>query len=125
MQRIENIRASWTDSTGVRHVVADLQVSTADELPALGGYVGVNVIEAGSIAQIIQTGDFVTLDENGSWYSADGSGAAATPERSTRGLTKAAQPTGISNSLLDIEPQIAEYVEEKEPVDVKDGGERR
>lgn len=68
MQRIENIRASWTDSTGVRHVVADLQVSTADELPALGGYVGVNVIEAGTIAQVIQADTFVTLDEDGNWY---------------------------------------------------------
>lgn len=68
MQRIENIRASWTDSTGVRHIVADLQVSTADELPALGGYVGVNVIEAGTIAQVIQDANFLTLDENGTWY---------------------------------------------------------
>ena len=68
MQRIENIRASWTDSTGVRHIVADLQVSTADELPELGGHVGVNVIEAGTIAQVIQDAKFLTLDENGTWY---------------------------------------------------------
>lgn len=68
MQRIENIRASWTDSTGVRHIVADLQVSTADELPTIGGYVGVNVIEAGTIAQVIQDDKFLTLDANGTWY---------------------------------------------------------
>ena len=81
MQRIENIRASWTDSTGVRHIVADLQVSTADELPTLGGYVGVNVIEAGSIAQVIQDAKFLTLDENGTWYpEADDSEDAADAE---------------------------------------------
>lgn len=68
MQRIENIRASWTDSTGQRHIVADLQVSTADELPTLGGYVGVNIIEAGTISQVIQDAKFLTLDENGTWY---------------------------------------------------------
>ena len=125
MQRIERTRDLQYDSNGVMMAVVDGQVSEASDLPALDGlFCGVKV-QAGSIMQIVQTGDFVTLDENGSWYSADGSGAAATPERSTRGLTKAAQPTGISNSLLDIEPQIAEYVEEKEPVDVKDGGERR
>ena len=67
MQRIENIRASW-DSAGERHIVADLQVSTVDELPALGGYVGVNIIEAGTIAQVIQDAKFLTLDENGTWY---------------------------------------------------------
>lgn len=97
----------------------------ADEVSDLATTLDGVTIAAGSVAQIIQTDDFVTLGTDGSWYSADGSGAAATPERSTRGLTKAAQPTGISNSLLDIEPQIAEYVEEKEPVDVKDGGEHR
>lgn len=68
MQRIENIRASWVDSENICHVVADMQVSTADELPTLGGTVGVYVIEAGTIAQVIQNAKFLTLDANGTWY---------------------------------------------------------
>lgn len=92
MQRIENIRASWTDSTGVRHIVADLQVSTADELPALGGYVGVNVIEAGTIAQIIQTGAWYTLDDDGDWYDTDGIKAGSV---SASVSTRSAAPPNI------------------------------
>lgn len=68
MQRIENIRASWVDAENVCHVVADIQVSTEDELPALGGTVGVYVIEAGTIAQVIQAAKFQTLDASGTWY---------------------------------------------------------
>ena len=122
---IIGILKSWTDDNGAMCAKLELQCSTADDLPDKDEVVGGFKTKPGSIAQLIQTGDFVTLDDDGSWYSADGSGAAATPERSTRGLTKAAQATGITNSLLDIEPQTAEYVEEKEPVEVKDGGERR
>lgn len=122
---IVGIMNSWTNADGDLCAKLELQCSTAADLPDKDEVVGGFKTKPGSIAQIVQTGDFVTLDENGGWYNADGSGAAATPERSTRGLTKVAQPTGISNSLLDIEPQTAEYVEEKDPVEVKDGGERR
>lgn len=125
MVRIEKVRQTVAVSGGNQQGVLDLQVSTAADLPDSGEVVCGIAILPGSIAQIIQTGDFVTLDYDGTWYSADGSGAAATPERSTRGLAKSAQLTGITNSLLDIEPQTAEFVEEKEPVEVKDGGERR
>ena len=109
----------------------DLSVSTAAELPALNSVVFGAKIQAPSRAQIIQTGDFVTLDENGSWYSADGSGAVSSGVNasvgSTRGMTKAAPTRAetLSNSLLDIEPETAEYVEPKEPVEVKDGGDHR
>lgn len=98
----------------------------ADEVSDLATTLDGVTIAAGSIAQIIQTGDFVTLGENGSWYAADGSGAASTPAasvQSTRGLTKSvAPPVSIANSLLDIEPQTAEYVE---PEEIRNGGEHR
>ena len=51
----------------------DLQVSTVSELPDKGDVVSGSVIAAGSIAQIIQTGAFVTLDDNGNWYDESGS----------------------------------------------------
>jgi hypothetical protein len=65
MVRIEKER--FKDGNG--NAVLDLQVSTVAELPYLGSTIGFNEkLGAGSIAQIIQTGDFVTLDANGTWY---------------------------------------------------------
>lgn len=68
MVRVENVRQDITRDIKV----VDLQVSTADELPALGSDVDGIVIAAGSIAQIIQTGEWATLDEDGSWYDESG-----------------------------------------------------
>lgn len=68
MVRIENTRA---DITRDKKVV-DLQVSTPEELPALNENVEGIIIAAGSIAQIIQNGEWVTLDDDGSWYDESG-----------------------------------------------------
>lgn len=68
MVRIENPRA---DITRDKKVV-DLQVSTPEELPALNENVEGIIIAAGSIAQIIQTGEWATLDDDGSWYDVNG-----------------------------------------------------
>lgn len=64
MVRIEGIRQHITRDKKV----VDMQVSTAQDLPALNGNVEGIIIAAGSIAQIIQTGAFVTLDDDGTWY---------------------------------------------------------
>lgn len=72
MLRIENVR--FNDGAG--NAVVDIQVSTAEELPAKGGVIGYNMqIKAGSIAQVIQSGTFYTLDDNGIWYDSDGNAA--------------------------------------------------
>lgn len=72
MLRIENVR--FNDGAG--NAVVDIQVSTAEELPAKGDVIGYNVkIKAGSIAQVIQSGTFYTLDDNGTWYDSDGNAA--------------------------------------------------
>lgn len=68
MVRVENIRQDITRDIKV----VDLQVSAADELPALGSDVDGIIIAAGSIAQIIQTGEWATLDSDGSWYDESG-----------------------------------------------------
>ena len=68
MVRFERIR----DDISRNIKVVDLQVSEATELPALGENVEGIIIAAGSIEQVIQTGDFVTLDSNGSWYDESG-----------------------------------------------------
>lgn len=83
-------------------------------------------IARGSICEDVSTGDFYTRATDGTWYAADGSGAASSGVNSTRGLIKSAPTTTktLTNSLLDIEPETAEYVEPKE-VEVKDGGDSR
>ena len=68
MVRVENVRQDITRDIKV----VDLQVSAADELPALGSDVDGIIIAAGSIAQIIQTGEWATLDYDGSWYDESG-----------------------------------------------------
>lgn len=69
MLRIEKKRFS----DGAGNAVVDIQVSTAAELPTKGETIGFSIkVKAGSIAQVIQTGVFATLDEDGKWY-ADGS----------------------------------------------------
>ena len=68
MIRIESTRANITRDKKV----VDMQVSTVAELPELNENVDGIVIAAGSIAQIIQTGDFVTLDYDGKWYDESG-----------------------------------------------------
>lgn len=70
MVQVMDIIRSFTDSDGVLNAQLELQVSTSDELPALGGDVdGVKVLE-GSFAQIVQADEptVVTLDANGTWY---------------------------------------------------------
>jgi hypothetical protein len=68
MVRVENVRQDITRDIKV----VDLQVSTADELPELGSDVDGIIIAAGSIVQIIQTGEWATLDSDGSWYDESG-----------------------------------------------------
>lgn len=70
MQRIEKIRSSYYDKSGVTCAVFDGQVSETTELPTLGGlFCGVKTL-AGSVIQIVQADEttFVTLDADGTWY---------------------------------------------------------
>lgn len=73
MVRIERVRQDVYDpSEGTHTAVVDIQVSTAEELPDAGSTIGNLTIGAGSIAQVIQTGKWYTLDEDESWYDEDG-----------------------------------------------------
>ena len=72
MIQIEAIRINVTKDIKV----VDMQVSTVDELPAKNENVGGIIIAPGSIAQVIQTGAWYTLDDNGTWYDTDGQAAS-------------------------------------------------
>ena len=64
MVRIERVRSN--DGSG--HAVMDLQVSTAAELPSLGDKICNLIVDAGTIAQIIQDNSWLTIDADGTWY---------------------------------------------------------
>lgn len=71
MIRVENVRE--VDMNG--KAVLDLQVSTVSELPTHNALLPGSsryVVAAGSIAQVVQTGAWYTLDENGNWYFSGG-----------------------------------------------------
>lgn len=64
MVRIEKPR----NVDGNLNAVLDIQVSKTSDLPTSGSTVGGYTIAPGSIAQIVQTGAFATLDDDGKWY---------------------------------------------------------
>ena len=68
MVRVEGIRQDITRDIKV----VDLQVSTTDELPTIGENIDGIIIAAGSIAQVIQSGVYFTLDDDGTWYNSNG-----------------------------------------------------
>lgn len=123
MRRIENIRASWYDAENIFHVVADIQVSTAEELPTLGGYVGVNAIEAGTIAQVIQDANFLTLDENGTWYPEQSSTSTLSAPLSTPlTLGKTVKPAVIEPESFEPD-ELEQEQTEAEPQEVTEDAE--
>lgn len=123
MVRINDTR--YNDGSG--RGVLDLQVSTVAELPALNEELGMRIkVGAGSIAQVIQTGGWYTLDDNGTWYDSDGQAASATSNTSSLAspavIDKGAllgQGKSIltADELEQIEPEIdePELTESDEP----------
>lgn len=73
MVRIEKTRESVSHDRTTSSAVLDLQVSTVAELPS---QIGTITVMAGSIAQVIQTGGFYTLDSDGVWYDESGNAAS-------------------------------------------------
>jgi hypothetical protein len=82
--------------------VADIQVSTRDELPAEGEIVGDLILQPGSIAQIIQEGEFVTMDADFAWYpeAEEAASAGTLGSSSTPALTMGRPLLGDVPSVL-------------------------
>ena len=109
MLRVEKVR--YND--GMKNAVLDIQVSTAAELPSLNDVVcGLKII-AGSIAQVIQTGDFVTLDANGTWYPEQSDSSASTLNASLSAPKTSAQLGEGKSVLVQDEPEGTAVKEQK------------
>lgn len=106
MLRVEKVR--YND--GMKNAVMDIQVSTAAELPSLNYVVcGLKII-AGSIAQVIQTGAWYTLDDNGTWYDTSGN----EPSSESDALNASLSAPKNLGSIRDEQPieEIEEITEE-------------
>ena len=92
MKKVIGIISTISASAPVPFVSAELQWSTASDLPALHDQFDGVVICEGTIAQIIQSGQFATLDDDGKWY-ADGSEVSTEQEQEEESEPNSAQLT--------------------------------
>lgn len=99
MVRLELVRKHLEDSA-----VLDIQVSTVDELPDIGDEVEGYKIAAGSIAQIVQTGGWYTLDADEKWYDTDGVEAGGTPALN---MSRFVTPV-LTKTVITEEPEVDE-----------------
>lgn len=90
------------DENGVMLAVADLQVSTRADLPSEGEIVGDLIPQPGSIAQIIQECEFVTMDADFAWYpeAEEAASAGTLGSSSTPALTMGRPLLGDVPSVL-------------------------
>lgn len=104
MLRVEKVR--YND--GMKNAVMDIQVSTAAELPSLNDVVCGLKIQAGSIAQIIQSDSptFVTLDASGTWYPEQSDSSANSLNASLSAPKTSAQLGEGKSVLVQDEPEI-------------------
>lgn len=112
MVRIEKER--YVD--GNYNAVLDLQVSTAEELPDMGGTIGLYTVAPGSMAQIIQADSFtfVTLDDNGTWYPEQSDSSASSLNASLSAPKTSAQ-LGEGKSVL-VQDELEEPAETEKPI---------
>lgn len=99
MVRLELVRKHLEDSA-----VLDIQVSTVDELPDIGDEVEGYKIAAGSIAQIVQTGGWYTLDADEKWYDTDGVESGGTPALN---MSRSVTPVLMKTVTME-EPEVDE-----------------
>lgn len=116
--RVEKPREVLGYQEGKIVAVLDLQVETAADLPELGSEAENYIVAAGTIAQIVQTGGFATLDNDGKWYNADGSGevtaAAASTLSSPLTLGKTVKPA-IEPESFEPDELEEQEIEETDP----------
>lgn len=107
MLRIERIRTEVYNHNGTRDVVCDMQVSTAAELPAKDEKLDSIIFKPGCIAQIIESGQWATLDDDGKWYDADGE-EVSTEQASTLNMSMSPLTLGKTVKPAVIQPEIFE-----------------
>lgn len=125
MLRIERIRTEVYNSNGTRDVICDMQVSTAAELPAKDEQLDTMIFKPGCIAQIIESGQWATLDDDGKWYDADGeevsTDSVSTLNMSPLTLGKTVKPSVVVPESF--EPDELEQEQTEEPQEVTEDAE--
>lgn len=119
--RIQRTMDLITDSEGRPIQYFEIDVSTADELPADGVIYGVKA-RHGSIAHCVQTGEFYSWDGAAEgWYNQDGSDAPSPSVQTTQAAPLnmvspvVLRPQTQLNTIAEDEPDDIEEVVEDEP----------
>ena len=101
-----------TSNDGNQHIIAELMIDSASELPSqeYAGY----VLDMGSIAWDVSTGDFYALNSEGTWYKQDGSGAYTPDEEPAESNASLLSSPLTLGKGVENEPDITE-VETSEP----------
>lgn len=85
-----------------KHIIAELHVDRPSELPSRDHFANF-IIEMGSIAHDISTGDFYAMDSTGTWYNQDGSGAYTPASASTLSMPKLSKLNDAVESIEEAE----------------------
>ena len=115
--RIQRTMGLERDSQGRPIQYMEIDVSTAEELPASGVIDGVKVGH-GSIARVVQTGAFRSWDGAAeAWYNQDGSDA---PAPNTAQTTQAAQLNVLSPTVVRPQTQLNTIPEDDNIEDIEE-----
>lgn len=115
--RIQRTMGLEKDSQGRPIQYMEIDVSTAEELPASGVIDGVKVGH-GSIARAVQTGEFWSWDGAAeAWYNQDGSDA---PAPNTAQTTQAAQLNVLSPTVVRPQTQLNTIPEDDNIEDIEE-----
>lgn len=121
---IRKIEKTYAVSGGYQQVLADLDVSTIEELPHIGDIVDSCAIMANSIADVTQIGKFVKLDTNDKWYYRDNGGEVTAEEPAS--LSMAVSPRTLDDPVLrngddEIRTEFEPFpeIEETEPTETE------
>lgn len=127
MKSIIGIIKTISASAPVPFAAVEIQCSAASDLPAMHDQLDGVVICEGSIAQIIQSGKFATLDDDGKWY-ADGS-EVSTAQEQEQASTLSMSPLTLGKTVVKpavIQPDELEQTEAEpaeEPQEVTEDAE--
>lgn len=121
MRRIERIRTEVYNHNGTRNVICDMQVSTAVELPAKDEQQDTIIFKPGCIAQIIESGQWATLDDDGKWY-ADGE-EVSTEQASTLNMSQLTLGKTLKSAVIEPDELETEQTETEQTAEPEGGEE--
>lgn len=108
------IEVSSSDSK--KHIIAEMHVDSSSDLPSRDHFANF-ILEIGSIAHDISTGDFYAMDSTGTWYNQDGSGAYTPASASALSMPKLSKLGAIAEDTEESETNTEDASDTEEPTE--------